>query len=124
VSKVRRRTYRPGVYGVSYGGVSRPVTTVPVEPGTRPRNGLPVTVPYQYRGSEHDAGAPRPELPRGSAARPVPERTWLTRHEIAMCPPCFEDLCEACQGGECKCACQDVRTTAQALTENYERGQS
>ena len=57
--------------------------------------------------------------PRGrSPAVPVPAVFLLdsrfqatTRGELRMCGPCFEDLCIACQGGGCLCACQDERVS-------------
>ena len=32
---------------------------------------------------------------------------WAERTVLNMCEPCWDDLCIACQGGACPCACQD-----------------
>ena len=30
-----------------------------------------------------------------------------SRHQLAMCGPCWDDACGFCEGGTCKCACRD-----------------
>ena len=34
------------------------------------------------------------------------------RSDLSVCGPCWDDLCIACQGGRCICACQDERRPA------------
>lgn len=57
----------------------------------------------------YPAPAPWPDQP------PAPQwggYTWATRADIRVCEPCWDDLCQACQGGPCLCACQDERSGA------------
>lgn len=93
-------------------------------PGSTPRTGLPEGRPYVYRGTgremspgeivEHlhariaarQAGA-LPEAAGELERRAAPAPQAAMRPELAMCWFCWEERCEACTGGACKCACQD-----------------
>ena len=64
--------------------------TVLVEPGSIPRNGLPVQF-YEYGGQ----GGDEPAEP------PVP------KIGLRMSPACWDDICDECTDGRCACACHD-----------------
>lgn len=75
-------------------------------PGSVPRNGMPPSGGYVYRGTGEDS------LTGHLSLRPEPVSVPRRQVSLAVCPSCEADLCHTCFGDGCCCGCNDAPPVA------------